>query len=74
MKYFEKIAGAEAREMARIVARIAKNKKKANQLVEGTVKVIPSDKKAVAAEQFQTGAARSRTMLGSKSIKFPRTL
>ncbi len=53
MKYFEKTGGAEAKEMARIVAAIAKKKKKVSQLAEGTVKVIPQDNKAIARMKTQ---------------------
>ncbi len=74
MKYFEKIAGAEAREMARVAAMIAKKNKKISKVIDAPVKVIPQDKKAIAIAEGQESIVRSRAMLAQKSIKFDRSL
>ena len=69
MKYFEKTSGAEARELARITAAIAKKNKKIKKVIEGNIKVIPEDKAAVIHEKHLVTTADSRRMLGTMKVK-----
>jgi phosphoheptose isomerase len=72
MKFFEKIGGAEAREMKKIVAMIAKKNKKIKKVIDTPIKVIPGDKAAVIHEKHLVATADSRRMLGY--VNFKRSL
>lgn len=75
MKFFEKTGGAEAKELARIAAMIAKKNKKIKKVVDAPIKVISQDKIAITHEKHYEGFAKSRAMiahkkaLGLKSLK-----
>ena len=63
MKYFEKLGGAEAREMARVAAMIAKKRKKIKKVIDVPIKVIPENKAAPIIDKIQTDLTRSRGKL-----------
>ncbi len=66
MKYFEKTSGAEAKELARIIAIIAKKNKKIKKVIDVPIKVIPQDKIAITHEKHYVAFAKSKAMLGNK--------
>jgi phosphoheptose isomerase len=69
MKYFEKTSGAEARELARITAAIAKKNKKIKKVIDAPIKVIPQDKAAVIHEKHLVTTADSKRMLADMEFK-----
>jgi hypothetical protein len=72
MKYFEKTSGAEAKELARIAAAIAKKNKKIKKVIDAPVKVIPPDKAAIVHEKHLVTTEDSRRMLGEAKSRGKR--
>ncbi len=72
MKYFEKTGGAEAKELARVAAMIAKKKKKIKKVIDVPIKVIPEDKVAIVHEKHHVATESSRRLLGEAKSKGKR--